>query len=96
MPPDDAHRRPDGTDDATVAAAGKLSEALEVVEQALEDALARPVVHDQLADVVALGGRVLGVRADVEVEPGAVAQEDVAAAPPADDPTEQVPRHLVW
>ncbi len=34
MPPDDAHRRPDGTDDATVAAAGKLSEALEVVEHA--------------------------------------------------------------
>jgi hypothetical protein len=28
------HRRPEGTDDATVAAAGKLSEALEVVEQA--------------------------------------------------------------
>lgn len=28
------HRRPDGTDDATVAAVGKLSEALEKVEEA--------------------------------------------------------------
>jgi hypothetical protein len=32
--PDAAHRRPDGVDDATVTALGKLSEALEVVEQA--------------------------------------------------------------
>ena len=34
MPPGDEHRRPDGVDDATVAAAGKLSEALEWVERA--------------------------------------------------------------
>jgi hypothetical protein len=32
--PDDAHTRPDGVDDATVEALGKLSEALEVVEHA--------------------------------------------------------------
>jgi hypothetical protein len=32
--PDAAHVRPDGVDDATVAALGKLSEALEVVEHA--------------------------------------------------------------
>ncbi len=32
--PDAAHVRPDGIDDATVAALGKLSEALEVVEHA--------------------------------------------------------------
>ncbi|NHA69399.1 hypothetical protein [Phycicoccus flavus] len=31
---DDDHARPDGTSDATVAALGKLSEALEVVEEA--------------------------------------------------------------
>lgn len=31
---DDAHSRPAGTSDATVAALGKLSEALEVVEEA--------------------------------------------------------------
>ncbi|MGW4326598.1 hypothetical protein ACWEKR_11975 [Nocardia sp. NPDC004573] len=29
-----AHRRPDGVDDATVAATGKLSEALETIERA--------------------------------------------------------------
>jgi hypothetical protein len=32
--PDAAHLRPDGVDDATIAALGKLSEALEVVEHA--------------------------------------------------------------
>jgi hypothetical protein len=32
--PDERHRRPEGVDDATVEALGKLSEALEVVEQA--------------------------------------------------------------
>jgi hypothetical protein len=32
--PDADHRRPDGVDDATVEALGKLSEALEVVEEA--------------------------------------------------------------
>src|SRR5699024_1277416 len=33
--------------------------------------------------------------ADVEVQAGAVAEEDVAAAPPADDLAEQVARDLV-
>ena len=64
-------------------------------EQPLEDPLPRLVVGDQLDDVVALGGGVLRVAADVEVEPGAVAQEDVAAAAPADDLAEQVAGHLV-
>jgi hypothetical protein len=32
--PDPQHRRPDGVDDATVSALGKISEALEAVEQA--------------------------------------------------------------
>jgi hypothetical protein len=32
--PDERHQRPEGLDDATVEALGKLSEALEVVEQA--------------------------------------------------------------
>jgi hypothetical protein len=34
MPPGDEHRRPEGVGDATVEAAGKLSEALEWVERA--------------------------------------------------------------
>jgi hypothetical protein len=33
-PPDPAHQRPEGLDDATVEALGKLSEALETVEEA--------------------------------------------------------------
>jgi hypothetical protein len=32
--PDPAHQRPDGVDDATIEALGKVSEALEVVEEA--------------------------------------------------------------
>ena len=42
---------------------------LGVDDQVLEDAFAGPVVVDQLDQVVALGGRVLRVRADVEVDP---------------------------
>ena len=68
---------------------------LGVDQQALEDPLARLVVGDEVDDVVALGRRVLRVAADVEVEPGAVAQEDVAAAAPGHDPAEQVAGDLV-
>ena len=69
--------------------------ALGVDEQVLEDPLTRLVVRDELRQRVALGGGVLGVAADVEVEPGAVAQEHVRRATPGDDPAEQVARHLV-
>ena len=72
-----------------------LEALLGVDEQSLEDALPRLVVRDQRDDVVALGRRVLRVAADVEVEPGAVAQEHVARAAPRDHPAEQVPGHLV-
>ena len=68
---------------------------LGVDEQALEDALPGPVVRDEIGQGVALGRRVLRVGADVEVEAGAVAQEDVAGAPPRHDPAEQVARYLV-
>jgi hypothetical protein len=34
LPADDPHRRPDGVDDATVEAVGKVSEAMEWVERA--------------------------------------------------------------
>ncbi|NLV56169.1 MAG: hypothetical protein GXY13_11215 [Acidimicrobiales bacterium] len=34
MPSDDPHRRPDGVDDATVAAVGRVTEAIEWVERA--------------------------------------------------------------
>src|SRR3712207_6688758 len=79
-----------------VAGDALLGEALLGVDQeALEDPLPRLVVDDELGEVVALGGRVLGVAAGVEVEPGAVAQEDVRAAAPGDHPPEQVARDLV-
>src|SRR6185503_466867 len=52
-----------------VAGDALLGEALfGVDQQALEDALAGLVVDDELGEVVALGGGVLGVAADVEVE----------------------------
>jgi hypothetical protein len=64
-------------------------------EQALQDPFAGLVVGDQLGDRVALGGRVLGVGADVQVQPGPVLQEHVGGTPPGDDPPEQVAGHLV-
>ena len=69
--------------------------ALGVEQQVLEDPLARLVVGDQLGERVALRGGVLRVRADVEVEARAVAQEDVGRPPPRHDPAEQVAGHLV-
>src|SRR5450759_1895818 len=96
---------------AAVGVAGRVGVVLEQVDparrtlavepflgvdhQALEHPLPRSVVRDELPDVVALGGRVLGVRADVEVQPRAVPQEHVGRAPPRDDLAEQVPRNLV-
>ena len=66
-----------------------------VHQQALEDPLARLVVHDQVDDVVALGRGVLGMAADVQVEPRPVAQEHVAAPAPRDHAAEEVPGYLV-
>src|SRR5262249_18293959 len=57
--------------------------------------LPRLVVDDDVVDGVALRRRVLGVAADVEVEPGAVLEEDVAGAAPRDHAAEQVARDLV-
>ena len=65
------------------------------MDETLEDPLPRLVVHDEVRDRVALRRRVLGVAADVEVEPGAVLEEDVARAAPRDHPPEEVPRDLV-
>ena len=79
-----------------LAADALLAEALlGALHEALEDALPRLVVDDEVVDRVALGRRVLGVAADVEVEPGAVLEEDVARAAPRHDPAEQVAGDLV-
>ena len=68
---------------------------LGVDQQSLEYPLACLVVRDEVDEVVALRGRVLGMAAHVEVEAGAVAEEDVAASPPGHHGPEQVARHLV-
>ena len=79
-----------------VAADALVGEALlGVDQQVLQHALAGAVVGDQLDEAVALGGRVLGVRPHVEVEPRAVAEEDVGAAAPRHHPPEQVAGNFV-
>jgi len=52
-------------------------------------------VHDQVLDRVALGRGVFGVTSDVEVQAGAVLEEDVAAASSGDDPAEEIAGDLV-
>src|SRR5262249_38674598 len=61
----------------------------------LQDPLAGPIVRHQVGHRVALGRGVLRVGADIQIEPGAVAQEDVAGPTPGDDPAEQVPGYLI-
>ena len=96
---------------AAVGVAGRVGVVLEQVDRAadrllgeallgrldelLEDPLPRLVVHDEVVQRVALGRRVLGVRADVEVQPGAVLQEHVRAASPRHHAAEQVAGDLV-
>ena len=79
-----------------LAADALLAQALlGAPHEPLEDALPRLVVHDEVGDRVALGRRVLGVAADVEVQPGAVLEEHVARPAPRDDPAEEVAGDLV-
>ena len=66
-----------------------------VDQQAFQDPFPGLVVNHQVGDAVAFRGRVLGMAAHVEVEPGPVAQEHVAAAAPRDHAPEQVPGHFV-
>ncbi len=96
---------------AAVAVAGRVGVVLEQVDRAayalfaqallgrlektLEDPLTCLVVHHQFIDAVALGGGVLGMGTNVEVEARPVLQEHIAAASPADHTTKEVTRHLV-
>jgi hypothetical protein len=68
---------------------------LGVDEQALQDALAGAVVPHEVGHGVALGGGVLGVRTDVQVQSRSIAEEHVAGAAPTHHPAEQITRHLV-
>ena len=65
------------------------------LHEALEDPLPRLVVHHDVVHGVALGGRVLGVTADVEVQPRSVLEEDVARPSPGHDSAEQIPSDFV-
>ena len=65
-------------------------------DQCVEDPLPRLVVCDKVCDGVALGSRVLGVAAHVEVQARPVFEKDVRRSAPADHPAEQVSRDLVW
>jgi hypothetical protein len=55
---------------------------LGVDDQVLQDALTGAVVVDELDEIVTFGSRVLRMRADIEVDPGSVAQEDVDYSAP--------------
>ncbi len=61
---------------------------LGVDQQVFEHPLTRAVMGDQLHQAVALSGGVFGMATDVEVQARAVAQENIGAAPPRDDPSE--------
>src|SRR4029077_1839183 len=61
-----------------------------VEHEPLEDPLARLVVRDQAWQPVAFRCGVLGMAADIEVQTGSVAQEDVGRAAPGHDPAKQV------
>ena len=70
-------------EEVDLAADALLAEPLlGAAHETFEDPLPRLVVHDEIGDRVALGGGVLGVAADVEVEAGAVLEEDVARPAP--------------
>ncbi len=68
---------------------------LRLVQEILDDALARLVVDDEVGDVIALRSRVLGMEARVEIEPRPVLEEDIGVARPGNDLLEQVARDVV-
>jgi len=68
---------------------------LGIDEQVFEHSLAGAVVGDQLCQAVAFGGGVFGVAAHIEVQPGAVAEENVRAAAPGNHAPEQVAGYFV-
>ena len=68
---------------------------LGVDQQVFEHPLARAVMGDQLDQAVAFGSRIFGMATDVQVQPCAVAQENVGAAAPRDHPSKQVAGYFV-
>src|SRR2546425_5415908 len=68
---------------------------LRLVQEVLDDALARLVVDHQLGDVIALRRRVFGMESRVQVEPGPVFEEDIGVPRARDHLLEQIPRDVV-
>ena len=68
---------------------------LSVYEQAFQDSLASFVMNNGLNDVVAFGCGVLRVTANIEVQPGTVAQEYIRTAAPRDHTSKQVTRDFI-
>src|SRR2546425_13345591 len=66
-----------------------------LVQEVLHDALAGLVVNDQLGDVVAFRGRVLGVEAGIEIEPGPVFEKDIGIPGTGDHLLEQITRDVI-
>ena len=64
-------------------------------EQLFEDPLPCLVMDNELSNAVALGRGVLRVAPHIEIQPCAIAQENIAAAAPGNDPPEQVAGDLV-
>ena len=96
---------------AAVGVAGRIGVVLEQVDVAFDALLGQPqlrfghqafqhpfpglVVGDRGDQIVTFRGGVFGMAADVEVEPGAVAQEHIRTATPRHHPPKQVSRDLV-
>ena len=64
-------------------------------EKLLENAFTGFVVRHQVVDGVALGRGVLGVRAHIEVQAGAIGEKDVAAPPPRHHASEEIAGNFV-
>ena len=79
-----------------VASDALLSESLLGIHaQPFQDALPRTIVGDQLLHAVAFSGRILRVAAYIEVQPGPVAQEDIAASAPCNHASKQIARYFI-
>ena len=79
-----------------VAGDALLAESLLGIHtQPFQDPLPRTIVSDQLLHAVAFGGRILRVAAYIEVQPGPVAQEDIATSAPGNNTSKQIARYFV-
>ncbi len=58
--------------------------------QSFEDSLPRLVVGNYVIEGVAFGGGEFGMRSDIEIEPGAIFEEDVGRPAPGHHPAEQI------